>query len=68
MAVVLIPVPARDFDPTEVAVSWKVLVDSGHAVRFATSDGTPARADDRMVTGEGDPRPAGTAASRTSGS
>jgi putative intracellular protease/amidase len=53
MAVVLIPLPARDFDPTEVAVSWKVLVDSGHAVRFATPDGTPADADDRMVTGEG---------------
>jgi putative intracellular protease/amidase len=53
MAVVLIPLPARDFDPTEVSVSWKVLANSGHAVRFATPDGTPAAADDRMVTGEG---------------
>lgn len=53
MAVVLIPVPARDFDPTEVAVSWEVLVDSGHTVHFATPDGAPAVADDRMVTGAG---------------
>jgi len=53
MAVVLVPLPARDFDPTEAAVSWKVLVDSGHSVRFATPEGTPSEADDRMVTGEG---------------
>ncbi len=53
MAVVLIPVPERDFDPTEVAVSWKVLSDLGHEVRFATPTGTPALGDELMVTGRG---------------
>jgi putative intracellular protease/amidase len=53
VAVVLIPVPDADFDPTEVAVSWKVLSDLGHEVRFATPDATPARGDELMVTGRG---------------
>src|ERR1700733_15118793 len=53
VATVLIPVPALDFDPTEVAVSWEVLVRLGHRVRFATPDGRPARGDDLMVTGRG---------------
>ena len=33
---VLIPLPDRDFDPTEVAVPWRVLCDAGHQVVFAT--------------------------------
>ena len=53
MATVLIPLPARDFDPTEAAVSWKVLSSAGHAVRFATPDGTRSFADDLMISGEG---------------
>jgi len=53
MSVVLVPIPDLDFDPTEVAVSWKVLSDLGHDVRFATPVATPARADELMVTGEG---------------
>jgi putative intracellular protease/amidase len=53
MARVLIPLPARDFDPSEAAVSWRVLTDAGHAVGFATSDGRPAVADDMMLTGRG---------------
>ena len=53
MGRVLFLLPARDFDPTEAAVSWRVLVDAGHAVGFATSDGQPAVADDIMVTGKG---------------
>jgi putative intracellular protease/amidase len=53
VAVVLIPVPELDFDPTEVAVSWKVLSDLGHEVRFSTPDATPGRGDDLMVTGRG---------------
>ena len=53
MARVLIPLPSRDFDPTEAAVSWKVLARLGHAVSFATPDGRAAVADDVMVTGEG---------------
>jgi len=53
MATVLLPIPARDFDPTEVAVSWEVLRSHGHQVVFATPDGKPARADDLMVNGRG---------------
>lgn len=53
MGRVLFLLPARDFDPTEAAVSWRVLVDAGHAVGFATSDGQPAIADEIMVTGKG---------------
>ena len=53
MARVLIPLPARDFDPSEAAVSWQVLSNAGHAVTFATPDSQPAVADDMMLTGEG---------------
>jgi putative intracellular protease/amidase len=53
MARVLIPLPARDFDPTEAAVSWQVLVNAGHVVIFATPDGRAAAADDMMLTGRG---------------
>jgi putative intracellular protease/amidase len=53
MMTVLVPLPAYDFDPTEVAVSWRVLSAAGHDVRFATPSGQPARADDLMVTGRG---------------
>lgn len=50
---VLIPLPSRDCDPSEVAVSWRVLRESGHAVTFATPDGAPAVADPLMLSGEG---------------
>src|ERR1700740_1729266 len=53
MSTVLIPIPDRDFDPTEVAVSWGVLTRDGHRVVFATESGTPGMADDIMVTGRG---------------
>ena len=53
MATVLIPIPDRDFDPTEVAVSWQVLHANGHRVVFATESGRPGVADDIMVTGRG---------------
>jgi len=53
MARVLIPLPARDFDPSEAAVSWRVLTDAGHTIGFATPDGRPAAADDMMLTGRG---------------
>ncbi|OBG39938.1 thiJ/pfpI-family protein [Mycobacterium alsense] len=53
MGTVLIPIPDRDFDPTEVAVSWRVLTRDGHRVVFATETGTPGVADDIMVTGRG---------------
>jgi putative intracellular protease/amidase len=53
MNTVLIPVPDRDFDPTEVAVSWQVLTNHGHRVVFATESGSAAEADDIMLTGRG---------------
>jgi putative intracellular protease/amidase len=53
MARVLVLLPARDFDPSEAAVSWRVLVNAGHVVSFATPDGRPAIADDMMLTGKG---------------
>jgi putative intracellular protease/amidase len=53
MATVLMPIPARDFDPSEVALSWKVLTSHGHLVTFATPDGAPGVGDDIMLTGEG---------------
>jgi putative intracellular protease/amidase len=55
MSTVLIPIPDRDFDPSEVAVSWRVLTGAGHRVIFATESGTPGVADDIMVTGRGLP-------------
>jgi hypothetical protein len=42
MARVLVLLPARDFDPSEAAISWRVLVNTGHVVGFATPDGWPA--------------------------
>ena len=53
MVTVLMPLPACDFDPTEVAVSWQVLSAAGHDVVFATPSGLQSRADDLMVTGQG---------------
>ena len=50
---VLMPLPRRDFDPTEAAVSWQILAQAGHAVVFATPDGATARADLVMVDGIG---------------
>jgi putative intracellular protease/amidase len=50
---VLIPLPARDFDPTEAAVSWTVLRDAGHDVVFATPVGARAACDAVMISGEG---------------
>jgi protease I len=53
MPTVLIPIPSQDFDPTEAAVPWKTLRALGHKVVFATPDGKPARADERILTGRG---------------
>jgi putative intracellular protease/amidase len=49
---VLIPLPARDFDPSEAAVSWKILTAAGHNAVFATPDGKRAYADPLMLSGE----------------
>lgn len=49
---VLIPLPDRDFDVTEVVVPWRLLTDAGHEVVFATEQaGTRPAADPRLLTG-----------------
>src|SRR6266498_2256584 len=49
---VLMPLPDRDFDVTEVAVPWRVLRDAGHQIVFATEQaGTVPAADPRLLTG-----------------
>ncbi|MEH6569125.1 MAG: type 1 glutamine amidotransferase domain-containing protein, partial [Halioglobus sp.] len=50
---VIMPLPDRDFDPTEAAVTWKVLHDAGYQVEFATPLGEVARGDAMMLSGEG---------------
>ncbi|PFH04671.1 ThiJ/PfpI family protein [Collimonas sp. PA-H2] len=50
---VLMPIPNLDFDPSEVAVCWRILTAQGHRVVFATPDGRPAAADPLMLSGEG---------------
>ena len=53
MAKIVILIPAKDFDPTEVATPWRELTRRGHEVCFATPDGAPGQADEIMLTGEG---------------
>ncbi|MEU1164379.1 type 1 glutamine amidotransferase domain-containing protein [Streptomyces sp. NPDC005921] len=49
---VLMPLPDRDFDVTEVAVPWRLLTRAGHEVVFATEHaGTRPAADPRLLTG-----------------
>jgi protease I len=49
---VLVPLPSYGFDPTEAAISWKLLSAHGFEVVFATPEGSKASADRRMLTGE----------------
>jgi putative intracellular protease/amidase len=49
---VLVPLPDRDFDTTEVAVPWRLLTEAGHEVVFATETGAGApQCDPRLLTG-----------------
>ena len=49
---VLMPLPDRDFDVTEVAVPWRLLTEAGHEVVIATERaGTRPAADPRLLTG-----------------
>jgi putative intracellular protease/amidase len=51
MAKVLVPLPDRDFDVTEVAVPWKLLREAGHEVSFATEAGATPACDPLLITG-----------------
>jgi putative intracellular protease/amidase len=48
---ILIPLPDRDFEPTEVGVPWWVLTRAGHEVVFATERGARPTADPRLLEG-----------------
>lgn len=50
---ILMPLPTHDFDPTEAAVTWKILCEAGHTVDFATPNGQRSTADPLMLTGQG---------------
>ena len=50
---ILIPLPSYGFDPSEVAIPWKILTQNGMEPVFATPDGTAAQADSLMLTGQG---------------
>ncbi|MFQ5555894.1 MAG: type 1 glutamine amidotransferase domain-containing protein [Acidimicrobiales bacterium] len=47
------PLPDRDFDPTEAAVTWSLIREAGHEVVFATEQGARPEADPIMLSGEG---------------
>ena len=49
MARVLMPLPDRDFDPTETAVPWRMLTRDGHEIVFATEQGGAAPAGDALL-------------------
>ncbi|MCK5004773.1 MAG: DJ-1/PfpI family protein [Candidatus Aminicenantes bacterium] len=49
---ILIPIPSYGFDPTEVAIPWKLISDRGFEVVFVTPDGKKASADIIMLKGE----------------
>jgi putative intracellular protease/amidase len=48
---VLVPLPDRDFDTTEVAVPWHHLRECGHEVVFATEHGDVPECDPKLLTG-----------------
>ncbi len=51
MASVLMPLPDKDFDVTEVAVPWRLLTDAGHRIVFATESGGTRPAADPLLLG-----------------
>ncbi len=52
MATVLMPLPDKDFDVTEVAVPWRLLTNVGHRVVFATElGGNKPDADPLLLSG-----------------
>jgi putative intracellular protease/amidase len=48
---VLIPLPDRDFDTTEVAIPWKKFVEAGLKVTLSTENGYIGQTDPRLLTG-----------------
>ena len=50
-AKIIIPLPNYGFDPTEVAIPWLLLSNSGFQVGFATPSGEKAAPDTKMLHG-----------------
>ena len=50
---ILMPIPNYGYDPTEVAVPWKVITSKNHTIVFATPNGKVATADQIMLNGKG---------------
>lgn len=50
---ILIATSEYEYDPTEVAVPWKILRDGGQQVVFTTNSGKSGTADQRMIDGQG---------------
>ena len=48
---VIIPLPDRDFDTTEVSIPWKHFVEAGLDVTFSTETGKMGQTDPRLLTG-----------------
>lgn len=48
---ILIALPLRDFDPTEVCIPWDICREAGHTVIFATETGERGYADKLMISG-----------------
>ncbi len=48
---ILIPLPDKDFDITEVAVPWKLFSQENYAITFATENGNRAFCDPKLITG-----------------
>lgn len=51
MKSVLIPIPDKDFDTTEVALTWKILKAADHKIVFATENGAVGETDPLLLTG-----------------
>ena len=48
---ILMPLPDRDFDPTEAAIPWKTCTSRGFGVAFSTENGSVAEGDLRRLEG-----------------
>ncbi len=49
---ILMPLPSYGFDPTEVAIPWRLLTDHGIEVVFTTPNGKAGAADRLMLSGD----------------
>lgn len=48
---VLIPIPDKDFDTTEVAITWKIFKENNMEVVFSTVEGAVGETDPLLLTG-----------------